>query len=79
MVPANKACQQNNRETTYRDHFMKNLDLQTQTLTVFFCAFFICYGTMLLGDELGDVNTKEPTPEAVEFFESKIRPLLLNR
>ena len=62
-----------------RDHFMKKLDLRTQTLTVFVCTFVFCYGTMLLGDELGEVNSKEPTPEAIDFFESKIRPLLLNR
>ncbi len=58
---------------------MKNLDLRTQTRMVFVCTFLLRFGTVLLGDELGDVSTKEPTPEAIDFFESKIRPLLLNR
>ena len=42
------------------------------------CSLLVWHATIVLGDEPSEVVI-EPSPEAIGFFEAKIRPLLLNR
>ena len=78
-VPANSAVVQYVQFSRYQ--VSNSLKMSLRSNVMFFCWLATCLATRLLAGELdnGDGTANVPSREAIDFFESKIRPLLLSR